>query len=364
MRITFVLPGYPWNPIGGFRVVYEYANHLAIRGHKVLIVHPRKLANWEIPLLSLSHWVRKQVGKVCNLLFRPTVRWQPINKQIKMLYVPEPKAEHILDGDAVLATAWQTAEYVNEYPPSKGLKFYLVMDFDSYFGPKERLESTWELPFKKITISHWLYEKVLAVAGNQDIINIPLGIDHNRFRLIKDIKNRPKQIAMMYSPAKYKSVEDGIRALEICKLKHPEIKVVMFGATKKPKIPAWITYKHNLSEEELVNLYNQSMIFVCSSLAEGFAFPPAEAMACGCAVVSTDCGGNRDYAKDKVNALLSLPRDPEELAKNLNKLLENEDLRIKLAKEGYRDIQKFSWDRSTDILERFIKEKINSKNRK
>ncbi len=39
MKIVFILPQEGTQPIGGFKVVYEYANHLAKRGHKVHAVH-------------------------------------------------------------------------------------------------------------------------------------------------------------------------------------------------------------------------------------------------------------------------------------------------------------------------------------
>jgi glycosyltransferase involved in cell wall biosynthesis len=132
--------------------------------------------------------------------------------------------------------------------------------------------------------------------------------------------------------------------------------VAVFGQrSKKPAdLPGWISYQGNVSEESLVAIYNSSSIFLCSSAAEGFALPPAEAMACGCAVVSTDCGGNREYAVHDVTALLSPPRDPEALAMNLLRVLEDDGVRIRLASEGHSRIQAFTWQRSTDLLEEFI----------
>jgi glycosyltransferase involved in cell wall biosynthesis len=279
-----------------------------------------------------------------------------------MLYVPEPTAQYVLDSDAIFATAWQTTEYVAEYPANKGVKFYLVMDFNHYMGSQKKLEASWKLPFKKVTISQWLYENVESVTGAQDTINIPLGIDHKRFQKIIDISNRPKRIAMMYSfYSKYKAVDDGIQALKICKDKYPDLQVTIFGNYRTPKIPSWVDYRYNVSDAELINIYNQSRIFICSSLAEGFAFPPAEAMACGCAVVSTDCGGNREYAIGGVTALLSPPNDPGALAKNVIRLLEDDNLRIKLAQAGHEYIQQFTWERSTNLLEHFITKNIKLK---
>ena len=42
-RVTFVLPGHGKNPIGGYKVAYEYANHLQARGHEVTVIHPTRL---------------------------------------------------------------------------------------------------------------------------------------------------------------------------------------------------------------------------------------------------------------------------------------------------------------------------------
>lgn len=357
MRITFILRGFLWTPAGGFKIVYEYANHLVARGHEVFVVHARYMRN-SPPPPDIYHWVRNQAAHILSLLLKPDLTWQPIDKRVHMLFVPEPTARYIPGGDVVFATAWQTAEYVIEYSPDKGRQFYLVMDFDPWLGPKERLESTWRWPLKKVAISHWLYEKVIQ-AGGDNVVAIPCAIDYRRFQLTKDIGARPKMVAMMYSTAKYKGVEYGIRALEICKARHPDLQAVLFGSffglTFRPiYVPRWILCRKNVSEKELTQIYNQSRIYLCSSLAEGFALPPAEAMACGCSVVSTDCGGIREYAEHGVNALLSTPKDSEALAQNIIRLLEDENLRIRLAKAGYNRIRNFTWERSTDLLERFL----------
>ena len=38
MRLTLVLPGYSKAPIGGFKMVFEYANRFVARGHEVSIL--------------------------------------------------------------------------------------------------------------------------------------------------------------------------------------------------------------------------------------------------------------------------------------------------------------------------------------
>jgi len=357
MRITFVLPGYP-APIGGFKVVYEYANQLVARNHDVTVVHTYFLRNIDPPL-NYYRCLRRKVGNLLTRISRPNFQWLLVDKRVRMLFVREPIAKYVPDGDIIFATAWQTSEYVDSYPSSKGERFYLVMDFPPYMGSKEKIETSWKQSFRKITISNWLYEKVVSVAGTQNLVNIPIGVASDRFRIARDINGRDESVAMIYSRGGYKGGKDGIKALGICRKNRPILPVNVIGPKLcSRQIPSWMDYKSNIPEEELVYLYNQTRIFLCSSLAEGFALPSAEAMACGCAVVSTDCGGNREYAEDGVTAFLSSPGDPEALAANVLKLLKDDNLRIKLAKAGHRRIQEFTWERSTNLLEQFLKGQI------
>ena len=337
-------------------MVYEYANRLSERGYQINIVHPLffpREARLKQKIKMFVLWM------VDRCLRSSKVKWFNISTKVSTLIVDSLEEENIPDGDVIIATAWQTAEYAVKYSPSKGRKLYFVMDFYPWLGPKDRIEATWRAPFKKVAISSWLYEKVLqADPDKNNVIAIPLGIDHERFILIQDMSLRSNRVCMMYSTGSYKAPADGIRALEICRARHPDLEVVLFGPTSSRKgIPSWMVDRKNVSEEDLVKIFNQSKIYLCSSLAEGFAFPPAEAMACGCAVVSTDCGGIREYAVPEVNALLSPPKDPQALAKNILRLLEDNDLRVRLARRGYEQIQKFTWNKAVTKLEEVLRQK-------
>ena len=355
LRINFILPFFSSRPIGGFKVAYEYANHLARRGHDVSVIHPRFMRNVRYSQSRLHRIQAAAINVRSSIAPRSGFNWQPFEKNVRILHISEPTADRILDADFVVATAWQAAEYVVEYPERKGKKFYIVQDFDPWIASKDVLETTWTWPLKKITISKWLYQKVLdAGCLPSEVINIPIGVNFEQFPFLNDIQSRPKRIAMLYSKTGNKGSEDGLRALEQCKVKHPDLEVVFFGPAMRSRpsdLPAWITYYGNVPQRQLVKLLNETRIFVCSSLAEGFALPPAEAMACGCAVVSTDCGGNREYVNHGVNALISPAGDSSALATNIIELLENDDLRTKIAEQGRETIVEFSWERSTDRLE-------------
>ena len=83
--------------------------------------------------------------------------------------------------------------------------------------------------------------------------------------------------------------------------------------------------------------------------------PSMEAMACKCALVTTDVGAVRDYAVPEETALISPPRDPEALARNLIRLLDDEEELQRISLAGYKNIREFTWERSTRQLERYLR---------
>lgn len=357
MRITFVLPCYPWRPIGGFRVVYEFANHLASRGHQVAVVHARRLANrFVAPPSSLYRLWRGKAAYWRDRLFRPEIRWQSVDDRVRLIYVEEPLADAVPEADVVFATSWDTVEYVVGYPEGKGDKLHLAQESPVNVGvPRDLAEGLWRAPLRTVVVSRWLYTLGEQLRG-KDIFHVPIAIDHAKYRILKPISLRPKRVAMLFSLAPNKGSRDGIEALTIAKEKCPEMRAVLFGIPRRPKtLPAWIEYRRDPRQEWLVSeIYNGSSVYLCSTWSEGFSLPAAEAMDCGCAVVATDCGGNRDYAVNGRTALVSPPQNPGLLAENLVRVLADESLRNRLAQVGRQEIQRFTWERSTTLLEQAI----------
>jgi glycosyltransferase involved in cell wall biosynthesis len=358
MRITFLLPTFAPRPSGGFRVVYEYANRLVERGHEVTVVHPRRLPyeqRW--PYRGVVPWLRARAGRVRRALFTPRLTWFPIDPRVRLLFTPDTAEHRIPDADAIFATWWVTAELVAGYGPEKGSRCYLLQSHEVWGGPAERVEATWRAPLEKVVIARWLYEKGLELGvPARAMTHIPIGIDSSHFTLTRPLEERPPRVAMLGSTAAVKGLGEGLRALELARAEVPALEAVLFGIEPRPpELPQWVEYVENPAPRVLVGeIYNGSCIYLCSSRLEGWHLPPAEAMACGCAVVSTDIGGVRDYAVHGETALLSAPEDPEALADNLIRLLLDDEERIRLARAGHERIQRFNWSESTDRLEAFL----------
>src|SRR5262249_640344 len=78
-------------------------------------------------------------------------------------------------------------------------------------------------------------------------------------------------------------------------------------------------------DERLAALYTGAAAVVNPSLAEGFGLPAVEAAACGAPVVLSDLPAHRESLGD--DASFFSPRDPEQLARELDRLLTDEDAR-------------------------------------
>jgi glycosyltransferase involved in cell wall biosynthesis len=87
---------------------------------------------------------------------------------------------------------------------------------------------------------------------------------------------------------------------------------------------------------DIASFYRSCDVFVLPSLYEGFPLPPIEAMACGTAVVISDCGGMRDYAVDGVNAVVVPSADSAAIAAALARIAGDEALRCRLVRGGYQ----------------------------
>jgi len=359
LSITFVLPSWSRKPTGGARVVYEYANGLAARGHRVSVVHAALLEPWQYSHRLSLHRESKVVARgVFDMVGRRPTRpeWQEVDPRVRLNYVPTLSPAHVPDGDVVVATAWRTAESVARYPSAKGAKHYLIQHYETWDAPKSRVDQTWQAPLRKIVIAEWLAD--IGRGLGVETVRIPNGIDHRRFRITTPIEGRPPRVAMMWSPAPVKGGAGGVEALVAARADEPRLEAVLFGVRRRPPdLPDWIDYRHNPSQEELVgDVYNGSSIYLCPSLSEGWHLPPAEAMACGCALVSTSIGGVRDYARRDETALLAAVGDTAGLAEAIVRLCRYPDERSRLAHDGNRVIRKFTWDHSIDAFEALVGE--------
>ena len=113
-----------------------------------------------------------------------------------------------------------------------------------------------------------------------------------------------------------------------------------------------------LDKKEVIQLYSHADVFCCPSIYEPFGIINIEAMACETAVVASAVGGIKEVVIDgetgilvpleQQNAAPFEPIDPDkfsrDLANGVNKLINNEELRNKMAKKGRKRVEDhFDW---------------------
>lgn len=350
MRVTFVLPGSGHIPVGGFKVVYEYANHLSTRGHQVTVVQTAQFDRDASRFAKLKTGVRF-LQRTLDGSYRPG--WFPLKPEVKLLWQTSADPSNLPDADVLIATAWQTAEWLTKVPEGKGRGYYLIQHYETWSGPKTRVDATFRLGLHNLVIARWLQDKLRAQGAEADYL--PNGLDTAAFGVDVPLQTRGLHAMMLYHKADWKGSADGLRALELTKAQLPELTATLFGTPAPPEaLPNWVRYERQPTPERLRALYNESAVFLATSWTEGWGLPGCEALLCGCALAATDVGGHREYARHGETALLSPPRDPAALAENTLTLLRDTSLRSRLAEEGRAFVQTLTWEAATDRLERLL----------
>lgn len=109
-------------------------------------------------------------------------------------------------------------------------------------------------------------------------------------------------------------------------------------------------YLGNLSQNKLSEIYASSDVFVFPSVSETFGNVVIEAMACGLPCVIANGGGSKAFIDHGVNGFLSKPYDAEEYLNYINTLIQNEDLRNSIIKNGIKYTNKYNWTELVDQL--------------
>lgn len=95
-------------------------------------------------------------------------------------------------------------------------------------------------------------------------------------------------------------------------------------------------------DEDLVDLYNLCDLFVFPSWHEGFGLPALEAMSCGAPVISSNASSLPEVVGWK-DALFD-PHDRQDMTAKMTEALTNESFRQALARHGFEQAKRFSWD--------------------
>lgn len=107
---------------------------------------------------------------------------------------------------------------------------------------------------------------------------------------------------------------------------------------------------NNYSQAQMVTFFQGADIYIAIGYPEGFALPPLEAMACGCAVVGFTGGGGLEHMIDEETCLVAPDGDSRALADGLTRMLNDRDLKERLRTNGGRKAHEYPLARMENEL--------------
>lgn len=286
---------------GGIRRIIELANCLVKRGHRVVIYHPSgEKCTW---LKCLAE--TKEIKNIGKNRHQVVIYNYPLQSNIFSQVKAEIKIYYILHA------------------------FHLIYD------PVIVIPTYQEPGVIKIACSQWVADRV------QKYIKEPIPIIYagiNR-RIFHPIPGRKKEVDVIFYGVKrrWKGTKTILGACEIGKFSYD------FYEGK------------NLKQKELADFICKGRVFVSGSWFEGWNNCSLEAMACGVPVVTTDCGGNHEFAVDGLTCLVVPPKNSLLMAEKIRLLLNDKNLREKISTNGYHKSWDYDWEKSVVQFEEIIK---------
>jgi glycosyltransferase involved in cell wall biosynthesis len=349
MRITFVLPDA--GLAGGVRVVATYAERLHKKGHQVCVVcrppQPISLGQQCRSLLRGRGWLVADPsphfdGK--SISPRLIKRWRPI------------VASDVPNADVVVATWWETAEWVAQFPASKGAKVYFIQHDETLFPgqPRERVKATWRLPMQKIVVSQWLADLARSEYGDADATLVPNSVDGKQFFASFRSKQPVPTVGLMYSEVDWKGCDISLKAFSLAARRVPNLQLVAFGVTPPSPalpLPPGTKYACRPPQSALKDIYAQCDVWLFGSRSEGFGLPILEAMACRTPVIGTPVGAAPELLAHNAGILVK-PEDPEDMARGIEQICQmtNSEWQV-MSQLAYTRATGYTWDNATDLLE-------------
>ena len=199
-----------------------------------------------------------------------------------------------------------------------------------------------------LTVSSNSYDDIIADYGvdPERLHIVHVGVDPQQFRPIDNVNVVPGRLMTTASAdVAMKGLAFLLEALAKLRAKDDSIHLVVIGKPKYDSKATQLIKELNLAEsiefvsgvtdQRIVELYNEAEVAIVPSLYEGFSLPAIEAMSCGVPLVATTGGALPEVVgADGVTALQVPPGDSDALAQKIGWALEQTNLRSVVGAAG------------------------------
>lgn len=182
------------------------------------------------------------------------------------------------------------------------------------------------------------------------LIKIPYGARLDRFGRIGEPDKSKFTVLWVGAISLRKGFMYALNAFEAFKHSNKQF-VVIGNLTNEIKILLknknlkHVIFKGNVPNEQLIEFYSSSDVFLLTSLEEGLAMVQGEALACGCPVIATPNTGSEDLITNGKDGFIIPIKDEQAIVDSFQKLLDTPGLRAEMSENAINRVQALSgWD--------------------
>ena len=333
LEITYIMV---WTKVcGGSKIILEYANRLAKKGHKINIVTYDEYPDW-----------------------------YELSDKINFVKVPENEdiEKYIPNSDVVVPTSWKCirkAIKANKGPVAffeQGGSHLFEIDRLSEIKRKVVYDRM-QLPPFIYTVSKYSAEKIEEIYGKSS--SIIYNALESKIFYPREKEREEKEISITIVGSedfKFKNVGEVLEVIRELKEKY-QIKLNWITQTE-PKINIEEGKNAIVNPEQKIigDVLRNTDIYICNSEYESFGLPTLEAMTCGATVITTDTGGMRDFVIDRENALVIKHHNKEDMKEKIEMLINDKNLMHNMAQKGIITASKFNWNNTILSMEKYFRE--------
>lgn len=346
LRISFICP--PDTPSGGSRVVAIYAKLLAQRGHRVSAVFTKRAS----PTIRQRASALAKRGIWLGAILAPTNSY--FGPPVDVIYLNHsgPMTDRdVPDGDVVIATWWETAEWVYSLSKRKGAKLHFMQDYETWgTSDATRLDAATALPIPKIVIAHWVRDLLLERWGQEPIALIANSVETDKFFAPPRSKRPTPTVGFTYSPMHSKGADICIDAITAARRSLPALRALAFGQSQMPDASG-IDFHLKVAEDALRSLYAACDAWLFGTRSEGFGLPILEAMACRTPVIGTPAGAFPSLVA-KGGGIQVSAENPLSMAEAIAWIAAMDDNSWRqMSDAAYVTATSYSWADATDLFE-------------
>jgi len=210
--------------------------------------------------------------------------------------------------------------------------------------------ATYQQDHEYVVIANWIGDMLRSEFGHETVHYVPNGIDPEMFYpdspLQEKDPSRPRVLIEGPISVPFKGMADAYEAV-----KELDCEIWIVSSSGRPEAHwRYDRFFEGVDHAQMRHIYSSCDILLKMSRVESFAYPPLEAMACGCNVVLGEVRGGVEYAQDEVNLLKVGAGDVAQARAAVARLMADESLRERLRLAGYETVRNWSWEASSAAM--------------